>query len=863
MALTPMMQQYLEIKDKYKDCILFFRLGDFYEMFFEDAEKASRELELVLTGRDCGLPERAPMCGIPYHAASSYIGRLINKGFKVAICEQVEDPALAKGIVKRDVIKVVTPGTFNEDSYLEEDKNNFIMSLYGDKIKGKASVSYVDITTGELYTSELSLASEKLLDEIYKIIPREIIITEELYEELIPFLEVNNLYINKRDNSFFMDTEGVLKEQLDTEEFNGTIMEASISALLKYILETQKTSLSNINKAIRYYAEEYMAIDINSRRNLEITETLREKSKKGSLLWVLDKTTTAMGGRNIRRWIEEPLINKKRIENRLDAVEDLYNNITVSDDLKENLKKIYDIERISGKIAAKSVNARELISLKNSLYNIPSIKQIIGNLPSKEFKELNNRLEDLGEVVELIEASIKDDPSIALKEGNIIKDGYDSSIDELKEAKLKGKGWIAGLEVKEREETGIRSLKVGFNKVFGYYIEISKANYSLIPEGRYIRKQTLANAERFITEELKDMENKILGAEEKLIQLEYDAFISIRERIEADIDKIKKAASIIAQIDTLLALATTARENNYIKPKINTSNIIEIKDGRHPVVEKMIPKGTFVANDCRLDTTDSQLLIITGPNMAGKSTYMRQIALISIMAQIGSFVPASEANLSINDKIFTRIGASDDLAGGKSTFMVEMTEVSNILKYATKDSLVILDEVGRGTSTYDGLSIAWAVIEYLSGENSLGCKTLFATHYHELTQLEEKIKGIKNYSVAVREVSNTIVFLRKIISGGADQSYGIEVAKLAGIPEEVILRAKEILVTLEGNKEIAIEDSKEGPKKKKEQNVQIGLLDYEKDNLIDYIKELDVLNITPMEAMNILHKISKDAKSLI
>lgn len=865
MALTPMMQQYFNIKEQYKDCILFYRLGDFYEMFFEDAEKASKELELVLTGRDCGLPERAPMCGIPYHASNNYISRLINKGYKVAICEQVEDPALAKGIVKRDVIRVITPGTFNEDSYLQEDKNNFIMSIYKEEIAAKATISYVDITTGELYTTEFEYSTGKIVDEIYKIMPTELLITGDLYEKLKNSLDGYGIYINEKAEDFFLeDIDSVIESQFNSDDYSETFCRHSIGSLLKYILETQKTSLSNISNAERYYVEEYMSIDINSRRNLELTESLREKTKKGSLLWILDKTTTSMGGRNLRKWVEEPLLNKKAIEKRLNGVEDLWSNLTLCEDLKEALKNIYDIERISGKIASKNVNARELLSLKNSLMHIPRIKEIISSLPSKQFKELNKSLEELKHIVELIDTSIKDDPSIVLKEGNLIKEGYNNYIDELREAKLNGKKWIANLEAQERLETGIKSLKVGYNKVFGYYIEISKANYSSIPEGRYIRKQTLANAERFITEDLKEMENKILGAEEKLVQLEYEEFVKVREEVEKEIAKIKKAASIISQIDSLLSLAIVARENNYIKPTINNSNSIMIKEGRHPVVERMLPKGNFVSNDCKLDSKDDQLLIITGPNMAGKSTYMRQVALIAIMGQIGSFVPATEASLSINDKIFTRIGASDDLAGGKSTFMVEMAEVSNILQYATKNSLVILDEVGRGTSTYDGLSIAWSVIEYLAGNSSIGCKTLFATHYHELTRLEDKIKGIKNYSVAVKEVNNTIVFLRKIIPGGADQSYGIEVAKLAGLPEEVISRAKDILKNLEGDSITSEEDYNNNHYvKEKNLGVQLGILDYEKDIIINSLKGLDTLNMTPMEALNTLHKLVQDSKSII
>lgn len=880
MALTPMMQQYFEIKENYKDCILFFRLGDFYEMFFEDAEVASRELELVLTGRDCGLEDRAPMCGIPYHAANSYLVRLISKGYKVAICEQVEDPALAKGIVKRDVIKVVTPGTFNEGNFLHEDKNNFIMSIYTDKDKDLASISYVDISTGELYTTEFIMDYQKIIDEIYKVMPTEIILNEnissKIYEEIA---NLSTIYITKKHHGFFTEKASeIVFKQLSTKEFENTTMLYSITAILNYILDTQKTSLSNVNNAQIYSTEQYMSMDINSRRNLEITETIREKSKKGSLLWVLDKTVTSMGSRTMRKWVEQPLLSKQHIDLRLNAVEELKDNLKLSEELQSTLKKVYDIERISGKIAAKNVNARELLSLKNSIVNIPYIKEVLSNLSSPLFKNINNGLEDLNHISTLIGNAIQEEPSVTLKDGNLIKTGYDAEIDELRAAKINGKEWIANLEIKEREITGIRSLKVGFNKVFGYYIEISRANYALIPEGRYTRKQTLANAERFITEELKEMENKILGAEEKLVQLEYEAFVKIRDSIEKEIFKIKKSSKLIAEIDCILSLALVARENKYTKPSINEENIIEINEGRHPVVEKVIPKGTFISNNCLLNSKDYQLLLVTGPNMAGKSTYMRQVALISIMAQIGSFVPAKKANLCINDKIFTRIGASDDLAGGKSTFMVEMSEVSNILRYATQNSLVLLDEVGRGTSTYDGLSIAWSVIEYICSKSDLKCKTLFATHYHELTKLEDKLEGIKNFSVAVKEVNNNIVFLRKIIRGGADQSYGIEVAKLAGLPEEVIIRAKEILFSLESSSKedikgkiprdinnYKVENNRAKGSKKTVHNegVQLGLVDMEKDSFIKDISNIDIINLTPMEAINILYKLNKDSKSLL
>ena len=929
--LTPMMRQYFEIKENYKDCILFFRLGDFYEMFFEDAKIASRELELVLTGRDCGLEERAPMCGIPFHAASSYIARLVNKGYKVAIGEQVEDVSVAKGIVKRDVIKVITPGTYIENTEDSEYKNTYLMCIVEDNdYYGLASS---DISTGEFKVTSFTAIKASLLDEITKIAPKEIIVDINISDELLSEItSISSALITKRDLSKSICTEEELLEQFsevcitNLNDLSKTVSKA----LLKYIYDTQKMTLTNINLLEYYDIINYMTIDGNSRRNLELTENLKEKSKKGSLIWVLDKTATSMGGRAIRKWIEEPLIIKSEIEKRLEGVEELYNNAYFNEDLRSLLKEIYDIERIVGKISNKNANAKDLISLKCSLEKLPGIKSHLSEATSNILKEWYKDLDELTDIKELLSNSILDDPSIALKEGNIIKDGYNEEVDSLRTAKLHGKEWIAALENRERDFTGIRSLKVGYNKVFGYYIEISKANYSSIPEGRYIRKQTLANAERFITQELKEMEDKILGAEEKLVSLEYDLFIEVREAIEKEIARLKQSARIIGNLDALSTLSLIAVENDYVKPSINEDGIIEINEGRHPVVEKVIGKGEFVSNDTTLNSNDNRLLLITGPNMAGKSTYMRQVALITLMAQIGSFVPAKSANISICDKIFTRIGASDDLAGGKSTFMVEMWEVSNILKNATSKSLVLLDEVGRGTSTYDGLSIAWSVIEYISKNNHLKCKTLFATHYHELTKLEGVIEGVKNYSVAVSEVDDNIIFLRKIVEGGADQSYGIEVAKLAGLPTQVIDRAKEILSSLENtsnsnsldvtsikevvtdkvekddvNKSVNIKETVEAPtsysnsldnakeesnesyiakdsepinntlledtniKKdsKKKKNSKEEINDYqidftmiEKENLINSIADIDVMGLTPMDAMNTLYKLILEAK---
>lgn len=807
MALTPMMVEYMKTKEQYSDCILFYRLGDFYEMFFEDAITVSRELELVLTGKNCGLEERAPMCGIPHHAAAAYIPRLVNKGYKVAICEQLEDPKQAKGIVKRGVVKIITPGTFVDNNSNLENDNTYLMAIHEDgEIIGIATS---DISTGEFKTTSFSYSMASLLDEIAKLSPKEILLDENTSEDIINEIKgvCSALITKKNFNEFLVSKEELITQFSDLEAGAlENLREITSRVLLKYIYETQMMSLSNINLLEQYEIVNYMVIDSNSRRNLELTESIREKTKKGSLLWVLDKSATTMGGRTIRRYIDEPLIVKSQIEKRLSGVEELYNSISFNEDLRRALKEIYDIERIVGKISNKNVNAKDMLSLKASLERIPELKELLKYAKSDLLNEYYENLDELSDVRTLLEDSIKEDPSLTIKEGNIIKDKYNELVDELRDVKLHGKEKIAALENEEREFTGIKSLKVGYNKVFGYYIEISKANFDSIPEGRYIRKQTLANAERYITEDLKNLENKILGSEEKLVNLEYDLFVEIRDKVEKEIGRLKKAARIISNLDAVSTLALVALENDYVKPKINEEGTIEIKDGRHPVVEKVIGNGEFISNNTTCNQTDKELLLITGPNMAGKSTYMRQVALITLMAQIGSFVPAAEADISICDKIFTRIGASDDLAGGKSTFMVEMWEVSNILKNATSKSLVLLDEVGRGTSTYDGLSIAWSVIEYITKNKDLRCKTLFATHYHELVKLEGILPGVKNYSVAVKKTNDSVVFLRKIIEGGADESYGIEVAKLAGLPDKVIDRAREILCDLEGENKFDIEN---------------------------------------------------------
>lgn len=874
MGLTPMMQQYMSVKENCKDCILFFRLGDFYEMFFEDAKIASRELELVLTGKDCGLSERAPMCGVPFHAANMYITKLISKGYKVAIGEQLEDPAAAKGIVKRGIVKIVTPGTYTDSSFLEDTKNNYIMSIFVDK--DKFGISIADVSTGEFNCTSWNLERELIINEISKYSPKEILIQESLDKKLLEAIKerFNCSFTKFQDEFFNKGAYENLKEQFlnfQEKKYDDLIV-ASANGLLRYLMDTQKISLSHIDNMTHYNVVDYMSIDVNSRRNLELTETLREKSKKGSLLWVLDKTSTAMGGRQLRRWIEEPLIDAKVINERLDSVQEFTENLSIHEDLKNALKQVYDIERLVGKISTLSVNAKELIFLKNSIEKLPGIKEILKDSKSTLLKDIYEKLDDLKDIHDILDSAILDSPSVSVKEGNIIKDGYNNNVDELRQAKAHGKEWIAKLESSEREETGIKSLKVSYNKVFGYYIEITKSNLNLVPEGRYIRKQTLANCERYITEELKIMEEKILGAEEKLINVEYELFVSIRDEISKHIDRMKQSAKLLSELDCLCSFASVALENNYCKPKIVEDGAIEIQEGRHPVVENMLSAGAFVANDTKINTTDEQLMLITGPNMAGKSTYMRQVALIVVMAQIGSFVPAREAIISVCDKIFTRIGASDDLAAGKSTFMVEMWEVSNILKNATTKSLIILDEVGRGTSTYDGLSIAWSVVEYLCMNKDVKCKTLFATHYHELTSLEGVIHGLKNYSIAVKQIQDNIVFLRKIVSGGADQSYGIEVAKLAGLPEKVTSRAKEILEELEreNKNEIAVDSiskvSKEKnakqKKKKDSEIVQLGFEDIKKDEFLKNVASVDIMNMTPIDCMNTLYKIVKDAKNL-
>ena len=863
---SPMMQHYLETKKQYKDCVLFYRLGDFYEMFFEDAEIVSRELELTLTGKDCGQEKRAPMSGIPYHAADSYIAKLIEKGYKVAICEQVEDPKQAKGIVKREVIRVVTPGTVIESNLLEEKKNNYIMAIYKSGLY--FGISVCDISTGEFLATQIVEHNNfaRLLDEISRYSPAEIIVSDMMFNsktEIEKIKERFETYISKESEESFDGEYELLSGMYNIiDDKNEKIKNLSdkklaiyaINALLKYLEDTQKTSLDHINTIKIYNTTRYMALDINARRNLELTEKMRDKSKKGTLLWVLDKTSTSMGGRLLRRWLNDPLIDRKEINDRLDAVEELKDSIILRGDVVEALKKVYDIERLAGKISYGNANGRDMISLKNSVKQLPEIKKVLSTTGAGLLKEIYENIDTLDDIYEIIEKSIVDEPPIGVKDGGIIKIGYDPEIDKLKLATTEGKKWILELEAKEREQTGIKGLKVGFNKVFGYFIEVTKSNLSMVPD-RYIRKQTLTNCERYITEELKNLENQILGAEERVVTLEYNAFCEIRSSIEKQIQRIQKTATLVSTLDVLVSFATVAEDMNYVKPEVDNGGVIDIKEGRHPVIEKMISNSNFVPNDTYLDEEGNRLAIITGPNMAGKSTYMRQVALITLMAQVGSFVPASYAKIGVVDKIFTRVGASDDLSMGQSTFMVEMMEVATILKEATKNSLVILDEIGRGTSTYDGLSIAWAVAEFIADKEKCGAKTLFATHYHELTELENKVEGVKNYSIAVKEKGEDIIFLRKIVDGGTDESYGVHVARLAGVPQVVTKKANEILQSLERRNVLNNKIIEQAPKK--ESADQIDMYNYKIAEVAHEIDRIDFNQLTPIDALNTLVKIKE------
>lgn len=875
--LSPMMEQYVATKEKYKDCILFYRLGDFYEMFFDDAILASKELEITLTGKDCGMEERAPMCGIPFHAADTYINQLVKKGYKVAIGEQVEDPKLAKGLVKREVIRIVTPGTNLSSESLEESKNNYLMCIsYVGKNYG---ISVTDLSTGVFKTCQIQQA-EKVVDEINKFQPSEVLYQAgvEQAEEIHAVCErLQVSHTEAPDYYFNLETdEETLKRQFHINSIEGLGLKdspacvASCGALMQYLHETQMSSLSHINHIETYSVDSFMILDSATRRNLELTETLRDKQKRGSLLWVLDKTKTAMGARKLREFVEQPLLYKDAIEKRLDAIEAINKELIVREELREYLNTIYDLERLLTRIALKTANPRDLLAFKTSIQYLPDIYNLLRELPCERINEIYEDYDSLEDLYDLLEQAIVEEPPVSIKEGGIFKQGYRDEIDELRLAKTECKTWLADLESKEREKTGIKGLKIKYNKVFDYYFEVTNSFKSLVPD-YFIRKQTLVNAERFTTDELNTLSGKILGAEDKLYALEYDCYVELREKLAAALVRVQKMAGYIAELDALCSLAYVADKNNYVRPSLNTDGVIDIKGGRHPVVEKMLANDSFVENDTYLNNAESRISIITGPNMAGKSTYMRQTALITLMAQIGSFVPAESANIGLCDRIFTRVGASDDLASGQSTFMIEMNEVANILRNATKDSLLILDEIGRGTSTFDGLSIAWAVVEYIADPNILGAKTLFATHYHELTELEGKLSSVNNFCIAVQEEGDDIVFLRKIIKGGADQSYGIQVARLAGVPEPVLKRAREICNELIDSdittkvKDIDIKPAlSEQPKKKETRSS-----DYEQLSLFsspvemtiaNELKTMDLNNMTPIKAMLYLQELQERLK---
>ena len=867
---TPMMEQYFSIKEQYQDCILMFRLGDFYEMFFDDAITASKVLEIALTGRDCGQEERAPMCGVPHHAVDGYISKLIENGYKVAICEQLEDPSLAKGIVKRDVVRVITPGTIIDQAMLDEKSNNYLCCIYMDKGFG---MSYVDISTGELLVTEnISLSdflknktNELLIQEINKIAPSEIISNKMTGNETIDSV------VNLSDILSFDDYKSIVLNHfklvsLDSfglkDNFHAVM---SLGMLINYLNETQKTSLDHINKLHFYTLGEFLQLDSNTRKNLELIETIRGKKGPGTLYHVIDNTMTAMGGRLLKKWIEEPLKNIKHINLRLDAVEELYENVMTSNNIKEYLKSVYDIERLISRIVYGNCNGRDLNSLKQSLSNLPDLKAELSGLSSEKLVGIYEKFDELKDIYDLIDASIVDEPPVSIKEGGLIKAGYNEELDELKEITVKGKNWISNLQTKERDTTGIKNLKIGFNKVFGYYLEVTKSYLKDVPE-HYMRKQTLANCERYVTPELKEMEAKILNADEQVMKLEYNLFLEIREFISSHVKRIQETAYNIAVIDVINSLSLAAVKNNYVRPEMNKEGYISITDGRHPVIEKIMKNEMFVPNDTYIDKKEYRMSIITGPNMAGKSTYMRQVALIALLAHIGSFVPAKKAEICVVDKIFTRVGASDDLSQGQSTFMVEMSEVSNILQNATSDSLLILDEIGRGTSTYDGLSIAWSVVEYIT--KKIKAKTLFATHYHELSELESKLKSVKNYKILIKEENDKITFLRKITEGSIDRSYGIQVANLAGLPEEVVERAKEILKQLD---ESDINKPFAKKKNRVNDNFQVSMFqpdpaekgkNKEYKELAENIKNIDIENITPMQSFKLLNDIIEKAKQI-
>ena len=879
-GLSPMMAQYMETKKQYQDCILFYRLGDFYEMFFDDALTASRELEITLTGKECGLEERAPMCGVPYHAVDSYLSRLVQKGYKVAIAEQMEDPKQAKGLVKREVIRVVTPGTITSSQALDETKNNYLMAIVylGDKM----GVSVADITTGDFLVTEVG-SERSLFDEINKFSPAEIIYNDAFAMSGISLDEMKDRYhfaVSAVDSHYFQDEScrKVLKEHFKVNGLEGLGLGdydsgvIAAGAVLQYLYETQKTTMDHLTSIVPYSTGNYMVLDSSTRRNLELLETMREKQKRGSLLWVLDKTRTAMGARLLRTWIEQPLIHKEEILERQKAIEELNMNYISREELREYLNPVYDLERLIGRISYKSANPRDLLAFRNSIAMVPYMKQLLQEFTCANLKALEEEMDPLEDLNDLISRAIAEEPPVTVREGGIIRDGFHEEADRLRHAKTEGKTWLAELEARERDKTGIKNLKVKYNKVFGYYFEVTNSFKDLVPD-YFIRKQTLTNAERYTTDELKELEDVILGAEDKLFSLEYELFCQVRDAVGAQVVRIQKTARAIAETDVYASLSTVATRNDYVKPSINEKGVIQIKAGRHPVVEKMMRDDLFVSNDTYLDNGKNRISIITGPNMAGKSTYMRQTALIVLMAQIGSFVPASQANIGICDRIFTRVGASDDLASGQSTFMVEMTEVANILRNATRNSLLILDEIGRGTSTFDGLSIAWAVVEHISNTRLLGAKTLFATHYHELTELEGLMSGVNNYCIAVKEQGDDIVFLRKIVKGGADKSYGIQVAKLAGVPDTVINRAKELVEQLVDTdltartREIAGANAsafshKPVPKPDDVEMSQLTLFDtVREDDIIQEIKDMELGNMTPIDALNTLYRLQTKLKN--
>ena len=853
MALSPLMKQYLEVKQSHPDCILMCRVGDFYEMFFEDAKSASRELDLVLTGKDCGLEERAPMCGVPHHAVDGYIAKLVSRGYRVAICEQMEDPATAKGLVKRDVIRIITPGTVTEGGYLDEKKNNYISAAYIDGFG--CGIAFADVSTGQISATEIlgDNLNARVLSEAAAYIPSELICRTDFPKELSQAFggRFNTLVSNLEDDCFDAKTASDIIFEIygDSPKTDSDYAVRAVGGLLSYIKNTQKIDLSYLQKINFYSCDEFMGIDSASRRNLEISESMRTKQRKGSLLWAIDRTKTSAGARLLRRHLEKPLVNESAIRSRLDAVSELYTDGVLRDELREVLKGITDIERLTTRLVYGTANARDLKSLERTILLFPMIKDLLANAKTKALKRIDSEIDALTEVAEAIGSTIAEEPAITLKEGGIIKRGCNAAVDELYDMVTNGKAWIAKIEELEREKTGIKTLKVGYNRVFGYYIEVSKSFLSQVPDD-YIRRQTLSTGERYVTPELKETESRVIGARDRLYALEYELFVSLRDYVLKALDRIKLAANAIAELDVYCSNAEIAREQGYVCPEIDRSDKIVLKNSRHPVVERFLDGNYFVPNDCFLDCGANRMMLITGPNMAGKSTYMRQVALCVVLAQAGCFVPATEARIGIADRVFTRVGASDDLASGNSTFMLEMNEVADILKNATKNSLIIYDEIGRGTSTYDGMSIARAVVEYTA--KKIGAKTLFATHYHELTELEGETEGVVNYNIAAKKRGNDVVFLRKIVKGAADDSYGIEVAHLAGVPDSVVNRAKQVLAELLENSSAPV------VKSKKQDDGNISFESICEERVIERLRTLDINTLTPYEAITILYELKKE-----